>query len=89
MKIEAIRVYQVDLPLIEGRYTWAGGKHYVETFDSTIVEIVSDDGRKGDHANDHITARAGQLLTRDNACAVQQEQQDWLSAWEETSHPQQ
>ena len=47
MKIEAIRVYQVDLPLIEGRYTWAGGKHFVETFDSTIVELVTDDGRKG------------------------------------------
>ncbi|MEJ2128898.1 MAG: mandelate racemase/muconate lactonizing enzyme family protein [Woeseiaceae bacterium] len=47
MKIDAIRVYQVDLPLIEGRYTWAGGKHFVETFDSTIVEVISDDGRKG------------------------------------------
>jgi L-alanine-DL-glutamate epimerase-like enolase superfamily enzyme len=47
MKIEAIRVYQVDLPLIEGRYTWAGGKHFVEAFDSTIVELISDDGRKG------------------------------------------
>jgi len=47
MKIEAIRVYQVDLPLIEGRYTWAGGKHFVETFDSTIVELLTDDGRAG------------------------------------------
>jgi L-alanine-DL-glutamate epimerase-like enolase superfamily enzyme len=47
MKIDAIRLYQVDLPLIEGRYTWAGGKHYVETFDSTIVEVIADDGRKG------------------------------------------
>lgn len=47
MKIEAIRVYQVDLPVTEGRYTWAGGRHFVETFDSTIVEIVTDDGRRG------------------------------------------
>ena len=47
MKIEAIRVYQVDLPLIEGRYTWAGGKHYVETFDSTIVEILTDEDAVG------------------------------------------
>ncbi len=47
MKIAAIRTYQVDLPLIEGRYTWAGGKHFVETFDSTIVEVITDDGRKG------------------------------------------
>jgi L-alanine-DL-glutamate epimerase-like enolase superfamily enzyme len=47
MKITAIRVYQVDLPLIEGRYTWAGGKHFVETFDSTIVEMMTDDGRSG------------------------------------------
>ena len=47
MKIEAIRVYQVDLPLIEGRYTWAGGKHFVETFDSTIVELLTDDGHAG------------------------------------------
>ena len=38
MKIRAISVYQVDLPLIEGRYSWGDGK-FVETFDSTIVEI--------------------------------------------------
>ena len=31
MKIEAIRVYQVDLPLVEGRYSWSEGK-YVEVF---------------------------------------------------------
>ena len=47
MKITAIRAYQVDLPLIEGRYTWAGGKHFVETFDSTIVEVLTDDGTTG------------------------------------------
>jgi L-alanine-DL-glutamate epimerase-like enolase superfamily enzyme len=47
MKITAVRAYQVDLPLIEGRYTWAGGKHYVETFDSTIVELLTDEGLCG------------------------------------------
>ncbi len=46
MKIVALRVYQVDLPLKEGRYTWAGGKS-VETFDSTVVEIETDDGILG------------------------------------------
>jgi L-alanine-DL-glutamate epimerase-like enolase superfamily enzyme len=39
-------VYQVDLPLVEGRYSWSEGK-YVEVFDSTVVELVSDDGRSG------------------------------------------
>jgi hypothetical protein len=37
VKISEIRVYQVDLPLVEGRYSWSEGK-YVEVFDSTIVE---------------------------------------------------
>lgn len=46
MKIAAIRTYQVDLPLKEGRYAWADGK-FVEVFDSTVVEIVTDDGRCG------------------------------------------
>lgn len=46
MKIEALRVWQVDLPLKEGRYAWAGGK-FVETFDSTIVEILTDEGLTG------------------------------------------
>jgi L-alanine-DL-glutamate epimerase-like enolase superfamily enzyme len=41
MKIEAIRIYQVDLPLVEGRYTWSDGRH-VERFDSTVVEILTD-----------------------------------------------
>ncbi len=34
MKIAAIRVYQVDLPVKEGRYAWSEGT-YVEVFDST------------------------------------------------------
>ena len=46
MKIEALRVYQVDLPLVEGRYTWSDGR-YVEVFDSTIVEIETDSGLTG------------------------------------------
>ena len=46
MKISAIRVYQVDLPLVEGRYSWSEGK-FVEVFDSTVVEIVTDDGLSG------------------------------------------
>lgn len=46
VKISAIRVYQVDLPLVEGRYSWSEGK-YVEVFDSTVVEIVCDDGTLG------------------------------------------
>jgi len=41
MKITELRVYQVDLPLVEGRYTWSDGR-YVEVFDSTVVEIVTD-----------------------------------------------
>jgi L-alanine-DL-glutamate epimerase-like enolase superfamily enzyme len=46
VKISEIRVYQVDLPLVEGRYSWSEGK-YVEVFDSTIVELVTDDGLFG------------------------------------------
>lgn len=42
-KITKIKVYQVDLPLKEGRYSWADGK-YVEIFDSTITEIETDAG---------------------------------------------
>jgi len=34
-------VYQVDLPLVEGRYTWSDGRS-VEVFDSTVVELVTD-----------------------------------------------
>jgi len=46
MKITAIDVYQVDLPLKEGRYAWADGK-YVDTFDSTVVRIATDEGLQG------------------------------------------
>ena len=46
MQISAIRVYQVDLPLVEGRYAWSEGKH-VEVFDSTVVELLTDCGHSG------------------------------------------
>ena len=46
MKISAIRVYQTDLPLVEGRYSWSEGK-FVEVFDSTVVELLTDDGVAG------------------------------------------
>ncbi|MEM9384348.1 MAG: cis-3-hydroxy-L-proline dehydratase [Pseudomonadota bacterium] len=46
MKLAEIRVYQVDLPLVEGRYSWSEGK-FVEVFDSTVVEMIGDDGRYG------------------------------------------
>jgi L-alanine-DL-glutamate epimerase-like enolase superfamily enzyme len=46
VKISAIRVYQVDLPMVEGRYSWSEGK-FVEVFDSTVVELLTDDGNSG------------------------------------------
>ncbi len=46
MKIEKIRVYQVDLPVNEGSYNFADGKA-VSVFDSTVVEIITDSGIKG------------------------------------------
>jgi cis-L-3-hydroxyproline dehydratase len=46
MKITAIRAYQVDLPLKEGRYSWSNG-NYVEVFDSTVVEVETDAGITG------------------------------------------
>lgn len=44
--IREIRLYQVDLPLKEGRYNWADGKS-VEVFDSTIVILETDIGITG------------------------------------------
>ncbi|MEQ8357590.1 MAG: mandelate racemase/muconate lactonizing enzyme family protein [Kiloniellaceae bacterium] len=46
MKITAIRAWQVDLPLKEGRYNWSNG-NFVEVFDSTVVAIETDDGATG------------------------------------------
>lgn len=46
MKISNITVYQVDLPLREGSYHWSGGKS-VSVFDSTVVQIDTDEGITG------------------------------------------
>ncbi|TWU51751.1 cis-3-hydroxy-L-proline dehydratase [Rubripirellula reticaptiva] len=46
MKISRINVYQVDLPLHEGKYSWSEGKS-VGVFDSTVVEIQTDAGVTG------------------------------------------
>lgn len=46
MKIKRIRGYQVELPLVEGKYNWSGGKS-VSVFVSTIVEIETDTGITG------------------------------------------
>jgi L-alanine-DL-glutamate epimerase-like enolase superfamily enzyme len=46
MKITAIRVYQVDLPLHEGSYKWSGGNS-VSVFDSTVVAVETDAGVTG------------------------------------------
>ena len=46
MKITAIRVYQIDLPLHEGSYKWSGG-NAVSVFDSTVVEVETDAGITG------------------------------------------
>ena len=46
MKITEIKIYQVDLPLQEGRYSWSEGKS-VDVFDSTVVQINTDSGLTG------------------------------------------
>jgi len=46
MKISAINVYQIDLPLKEGRYNWSNG-NAVEVFDATVVEVETDEGIRG------------------------------------------
>ncbi|MBT6789973.1 MAG: mandelate racemase/muconate lactonizing enzyme family protein [Verrucomicrobia bacterium] len=46
MKISKISVFQVDLPLHEGTYNWAGGKS-VKVFDSTVVCVETDEGITG------------------------------------------
>src|SRR5215510_14240696 len=46
MKITAIRAYQVDLPLREGRYAWSN-ENAVELFDSTVVAVETDAGLTG------------------------------------------
>jgi cis-L-3-hydroxyproline dehydratase len=46
MRITAIRAWQVDLPLREGRYSWSNG-NFVEVFDSTVVGVETDAGITG------------------------------------------
>lgn len=46
MKITEIVAWQVELPIKEGRYTWSDG-NYVEVFDSTVVEVRTDEGISG------------------------------------------
>lgn len=46
MKITSILVYQVDLPLHEGNYSWSEGKS-VDVFDTTVVQIETDAGITG------------------------------------------
>ena len=46
MKISSIKVYQVDLPLVEGNYAWSEGKN-VSVFDSTVVRVETDQGIVG------------------------------------------
>lgn len=46
MKITAIKAWQVDLPLKEGRYSWSNG-NYVEVFDATVVAVETDAGLTG------------------------------------------
>ena len=46
MKITTVRAWRVELPLVEGRYSWSGGR-YVEVFDDTVVEIATDAGVSG------------------------------------------
>ena len=46
LKVTQIDMYQVDLPLVEGRYKWSGGNS-VEVFDSTVVAIHTNEGVSG------------------------------------------
>ncbi len=46
MNITGIKVYQVDLPLHEGNYSWSEGKS-VAVFDSTVVQVETDAGVTG------------------------------------------
>jgi len=46
MRIARIVAYRVELPLVEGRYAWSGGKS-VAVFDATVVAIETDTGLTG------------------------------------------
>ena len=45
MKITRISIYQVDLPLKEGSYSWASQSF--EAFDTTVVRVETDEGITG------------------------------------------
>lgn len=45
MKISEIHIYQVNLPVANGPYTYSGGA--LHEVDSTIVEVVTDTGLRG------------------------------------------
>ena len=46
MRITGIKAYRVELPLLEGGYSWSGGKS-VQVFDSTVVAVETDEGLVG------------------------------------------
>jgi L-alanine-DL-glutamate epimerase-like enolase superfamily enzyme len=46
MKIARVFAHRVELPLVEGKYSWSGGKS-VSVFDSTIVGVETSDGLIG------------------------------------------
>ncbi len=46
MKITAIKAWQVDLPLKEGRYNWSNN-NFVAVFDSTVAAVETDAGVTG------------------------------------------
>ena len=46
MQITAIKAWQIDLPLREGRYSWSNG-NFVEVFDTTVVAVETDGGVTG------------------------------------------
>lgn len=46
MKITRVSAWKVELPLVEGRYSWSND-NFVETFDTTVVEIRTDTGVTG------------------------------------------
>jgi cis-L-3-hydroxyproline dehydratase len=46
ISIRKIELFQVNLPLAEGRYSWSGG-NFVEVFDSTVVAITTSAGLCG------------------------------------------
>ncbi len=45
MKIEAIQIYQVRLPVVNGPYTYAGCE--LNEVESTVVEVICEDGVTG------------------------------------------